>query len=111
MIIDLDSHLRETYFLDEVYKLEEPYVQFTPVRVGDGKYQASSFRHNLHTVDAKVRAIFNHTYMSDPKLKWRGGEYADIQVGGYDMERKLKDMAREGVDKAVIFQPRCTFRQ
>ncbi len=26
MIIDLDSHLREGYFMDEVYKLDGPYA-------------------------------------------------------------------------------------
>ena len=30
MIIDLDSHLREGYFMDEVYNLPEPYARFTP---------------------------------------------------------------------------------
>jgi hypothetical protein len=37
MIIDLDSHLREGYFLDEVYRLEEPYARYSPVKVGDGR--------------------------------------------------------------------------
>ena len=32
MIIDLDSHLRENVFMDEVYKLEPPYEEYTPVR-------------------------------------------------------------------------------
>jgi hypothetical protein len=31
MIIDLDSHLREGYFMDEVYKLEPPFEEYTPV--------------------------------------------------------------------------------
>ena len=33
MIIDLDSHLREGYFMDEVYNLPEPYARFTPQRM------------------------------------------------------------------------------
>lgn len=103
MIIDLDSHIREQYFLDEVYRLDEPFARFTPVRINDGKYQGARFRHTLDVFDPKVRAVFNHLYMSDPKLKWRGGEYADRQAGGYDMERKLKDMGLEGVNKAVMF--------
>jgi len=32
MIIDLDSHLREECFLDEVYRLDGPYATFTPRR-------------------------------------------------------------------------------
>jgi hypothetical protein len=39
MIIDLDSHLREIYFMDEVYKLEGRYAQYTPVKVNNGMYQ------------------------------------------------------------------------
>ena len=35
MIIDLDSHLREGYFMDEVYKLGEPFAQFTPRKAND----------------------------------------------------------------------------
>jgi hypothetical protein len=37
MIIDLDSHLREGYFMDEVYNLPEPYARFTPQRMGEGR--------------------------------------------------------------------------
>jgi hypothetical protein len=31
MIIDLDSHLREGYFADQVYKLAPPFEEYTPV--------------------------------------------------------------------------------
>ena len=102
MIIDLDSHLHENYFLDEVYKLEGPYARFTPVRVGDGKYQEARFEHSLNTVSAQASAIFNHRYMSEPKTNWRGGEYAARKVGGYDMEKRLEAIAREGVEKQLF---------
>lgn len=109
MIIDLDSHLREEYFMDEVYKLEEPYAQFTPVRVGDGKYQEARFVHQLpQLTDPRARAAFNHDYIYDPKQNWRGGEIARRQVGGYDMERRLSDIAREGVDKQIVFPTRIS---
>jgi hypothetical protein len=103
MIIDLDSHLREEYFLDQVYKLEGPYARFTPVRVGDGKYQDARFTHSLNPTNAKVNAVFDHSYMYDPRRKWRGGELAERQVGGHDMERRLKDVASESVDKQILF--------
>jgi len=103
MIIDLDSHLREEYFLDEVYKLDGPYARFTPVRVGEGKYQEAKFTHTLDPTNPKVGAIFGHGYMYDPKRKWRGGDLAERQAGGYDMERRLRDIAREGVDKQILF--------
>jgi hypothetical protein len=37
MIIDFDSHLREGYFMDEVYKLEGSYERFRPVKLNDGR--------------------------------------------------------------------------
>ncbi len=100
MIIDLDSHLREGYFIDEIYKLDEPYKKFSPVRMGDGKHHHTRFIHALEPGDPKARAAFKHTYMYDPKLN---PEIAERQVGGYDMERRLKDVRKEGIDKQIIF--------
>ena len=37
MIIDLDSHLRESYFMDQVYKLDPPYDELTPILIQDGE--------------------------------------------------------------------------
>lgn len=31
MIIDLDSHLWEGHFMDQVYKLESPFEAYTPM--------------------------------------------------------------------------------
>ena len=103
MIIDLDSHLHENYFLDEVFKVDGPYAKYAPVKVGTEKYQKARFMHSLHTTSAQALAIFDHSYMTDPNEQWRGGEYADRKAGGYDMERRLKDMAREGVDTEIMF--------
>jgi hypothetical protein len=60
MIIDLDSHLREIYFMDEVYKLEGAYTKYTPVKIGDGMYQKARFQHNLDPVSPKARAAVDH---------------------------------------------------
>lgn len=103
MIIDLDSHLREEYFLDEVYRLDGPLARFTPVRVGHGRHQQAKFSHTLNPTNAKVGAVFDHSYMYDPRQRWRGGEIAERQVGGYDMERRLRDIAGEGVEKQLLF--------
>jgi uncharacterized protein len=103
MIIDLDSHLREGYFFDEVYKLEEPYARFTPVRAGEGQDHLSRFIHSLDPGDPQGRAAHSHPYIYDPKVKWRGGEIAERQVGGYDMERRLADIRKEGIEKQIIF--------
>ena len=35
-IIDLDSHLRDGWLLDEIYQLPEPYAKYSPRRISDG---------------------------------------------------------------------------
>jgi uncharacterized protein len=103
VIIDLDSHLREGYYMDEVYKLEGPLAQYAPVRVGDGQHQYAKFRHDLSTEDRKAREIFAHPYIYDPELKWNGGDVAERQRGGWDMERRVRDNAQEGIDHQMLF--------
>jgi predicted TIM-barrel fold metal-dependent hydrolase len=106
-IIDLDSHLRDEYFLDEIYNLEGPFSRYTPVRIPTGdRPQEVRFEHQIPSLDKTPKRAsrgFDHRYMSDPKGNWRGGEYARRQVGGYDMDRRLQDMAIEGVDYQMIF--------
>ncbi len=41
-VIDADTHLREGYFLDEVYKLKGEFAKFTPRRTRDGEYHEDS---------------------------------------------------------------------
>ncbi|MBM2811557.1 MAG: Amidohydro-rel protein, partial [Chloroflexi bacterium] len=103
MIIDLDSHLRDGYFLDEIYQLEEPFAEYTPRRIGDGRHQAARFEHRLDPFPARARKAFNHDYIYDPKANWRGGDIARRQVGGYDMEYRLDDIAQEGIEKQIVF--------
>ncbi len=107
MIIDLDSHLREEYFLDEVYRLDGPYARYTPVRIGDGKYAEARFEVPFATTPTKARSGFEHRYMYDPKVRWRGGEIAERQAGGYDMERRLRDGSREGLQGQIVFPTRA----
>lgn len=105
-IIDLDSHLRDEYFLDDIYHLEGPFAEYTPVRVGTGKYQEARFTHRIPSLDQRPERAergFDHKYMSDPKRNWRGGEYARRQVGGYDMGARLEAMAIEGIDYQMVF--------
>ncbi len=54
MIIDLDSHLREGYFYDEVYNLPEPYSRFTPQKAGEGNHN-TKFIHSLDPGDPQGR--------------------------------------------------------
>ena len=36
-VFDMDSHLREEYMMDEVYRLEGKFAHLTPVRLNDEK--------------------------------------------------------------------------
>jgi uncharacterized protein len=105
MIIDVDSHLREEYFLDEVYKLEGQFADWTPKRVVDGAPHERRFDTKFKGRDhgAKSPKTYDHTYMYDPKANWRGGEIARRQVAGYDMQFRVNGNAVEGVDKQFIF--------
>ena len=100
MIIDMDSHLREGYFLDEVYKLDGPLARFTPKKAGDGRSHATRFIHSLEPGDAAALRAFKHPYIYDPK---NDPELADRQRGGYDVARRRADARREGIDRQVIF--------
>ena len=104
MIIDLDSHLREGYFMDEVYKLGEPFAQFTPRRANDeGRSHGTRFIHSLEPLNPQGLATHKHPYIYDPKVNWRAGEIAERQVGGYDMARRLDDIGKERIDKEILF--------
>ena len=45
-IVDLDSHLRDGWLLDEIYQLP-PFTRYSPRKIGDGKYFYSKFEHDL----------------------------------------------------------------
>jgi predicted TIM-barrel fold metal-dependent hydrolase len=107
-IIDLDSHLRDGWFLDEIYKLDPPFAGETPRRIGNGALFYSKFEHALGPeADLKAIASFknpvSHTVFYDPKTKRHDGEIARWQQGGYDMEYRMKDNAREKIDMQFVF--------
>jgi len=108
MIIDFDSHLREGYFMDEVYKLDGPYERFRPVKLNDGRTHNTKFLHSLDPISPQGHAAHRHPYIYDPKTNWRGGDIAARQVGGYDMARRREDIGREGIDKQLIFPTQIT---
>lgn len=103
MIIDLDSHLREGYFLDEVYKLNGVYEKFTPRRIGEGRSHKTIFLHHIDPINPQGKAAHSHPYIYDPDRNWRGGEVAARQVCGYDMDKRRKDISKEGIEKQIIF--------
>src|SRR5258706_6481802 len=108
MIIDFDSHLREGYFMDEVYKLDGPYERFRPVKLNDGRTHGTKFLHSLDPISPQGHAAHRHPYIYDPKTNWRGGDVAARQVGGYDMARRREDIGKEGIDKQLLFPTQIT---
>ena len=106
MIIDLDSHLREGYFADQVYKLEPPFEDYTPVCIQEGEPYQRKFRtkwQRQERLGEGSSQSYNHGYMYDPKENWRGGDIARRQVVGYDMNKRLEGNVLESLDKQVIF--------
>jgi hypothetical protein len=59
MIIDLDSHLRDGYLLDEIYKLEGRWAKFTPVRMEGGSGHRRKFIHSLDPIGDNAARILN----------------------------------------------------
>ena len=49
MVIDFDSHLREGYFMDEVYRFEGALERFRPTKMNDGRTHNTKFVHSLDT--------------------------------------------------------------
>lgn len=89
--------------MDEVFKLEGPLAEFTPRRVGDAKYQAAKFESRIEGRKDSTNSHYNHDVIYDLDANWCGGEVARRQVGGYDLEVRLKDARREEIDHQVLF--------
>lgn len=102
-VFDMDSHLREEYVLDEVYRLSGKFGDQSPLRLSGEKNVRAKFRHNLRPWPAEVSAHFNHSIIYDPEAAWNGGEIARRQAGGWDMEQRLKDNERECIDRQMLF--------
>lgn len=106
MIIDLDSHLREEYLLDEVYRLEGAFADKSPVRIGGGEGTHAKFHTGFISEPTRANRQFDHTYMYDPDENWQGGAIAERQQGGWKMDRRLRDMDAEGIEHQMIFPTR-----
>ena len=79
-VFDMDSHLREEYIMDEVYRLEGKFAHLTPVRLAGDKNVRAKFKHELHPWPRDVVAHFNHSIVYDPQANWNGGDIARRQV-------------------------------
>jgi predicted TIM-barrel fold metal-dependent hydrolase len=102
MIIDVDSHLRENYYLDEMYRLDEPFADYTPIRIVDGAPPERKFQSKIPPGPSGTNG-YNHGYMYDLKVGWRGGEIAQRQVTGWDMAQRVVANKWESLDKQFVF--------
>ncbi|MEX0805499.1 MAG: hypothetical protein WD688_19595 [Candidatus Binatia bacterium] len=53
--------------------------------------------------NANFKKPITHQVFYNPEANRRGNEVMRWQQGGYDMEYRMKDNAREGVDVQMIF--------
>lgn len=102
-VFDMDSHLREEYIMDEVYRLEGKFAHLTPVRLSGEKNVRAKFRHEFQPWPKEVVAHFSHARVYDPQENWNGGDVARRQVGGYDMDIRLANNDKEGIDHQFLF--------
>ena len=102
-MIDADTHLREGYFMDEVYNLSGEFAKFTPKRTRDGAYHEVAFAHDLDPWGPEVEKFGSHRQLYSPDR--HDGRIAAMQPGGYDKEQRIRDLAASGIDKQVLF---CT---
>ena len=102
-MIDADTHLREGYFLDEVYKLSGEFAARTPRKIRGGAYHEIKFEHDLEPWGDEVEKYGGHRQLYSPER--HDGRIAAMQHGGYDIEKRIADLAEGGVEKQVLF---CT---
>ncbi len=100
---DMDSHLREEYFLDEVYRLDGKFAHLTPVRLDNQRDVRTKFKHSFRPWPEEVGRHFNHDIVYDTTANWNGGAVAARQVGGYDMAHRIKSNDSEGIDFQFLF--------
>ncbi|MEE8140319.1 MAG: hypothetical protein V3T66_05335, partial [Alphaproteobacteria bacterium] len=109
MTIDLDSHLREEYFLDEVYKLDGAFADKTPKKVAEGKYPIDNkFEYSFFPWTEREEKSYNHDWIYHPDENYLDGEMASRQVGGYDMATRVQHNARAEIDQQFIFPTAIT---
>ena len=98
LVIDMDSHLRDGYFLDEIYDLKGEFAKYRPKKLNNPEdIREVEFEHPFSGSSAK------HDWIYFTKTKWLGGEIAEHQEGGFNMKRRVADNDKEGIDKQIIF--------
>jgi len=102
-VFDMDSHLREEFVMDEAFALDGEFAGRRPVRLNNEPYFKAKFKHDLSPWSPEVSKHFHHHHVYDPDVKWRGGECAARQIGGIDMELRIKSNDAEGIDVQFLF--------
>ncbi|HXF32980.1 MAG TPA: amidohydrolase family protein [Candidatus Acidoferrales bacterium] len=102
-VFDMDSHLRESYVMDEAFALDGEFANFRPVRLNDERGFKAKFKHSLAPFSTRVNQSFDHDFVYDPDVNWQGGEVARRQMGGIDMDFRIRDNEREGIDVQFMF--------
>lgn len=102
-VFDMDSHLRESYVMDEAFALDGEFAQYRPVRLNDETMFKARFKHDFHPWPEAPLRKFDHSVVYDPDANWQGGEVARRQVGGVDMSVRVRDNEAEGIDVQFMF--------
>ena len=98
LVIDMDSHLRDSYFLDEIYDLRDEFAKSKPRKLNHpDDIREVEFEHPFSGSSAA------HDWIYYKKTNWLGGEIAERQEGGFDMTRRIADNDKEGIDKQIVF--------
>ena len=86
LVIDMDSHLRDGYFLDKIYDLKGEFASYTPKKLNDPEdIREVQFDHAFNPSSAP------HEWIYFKKTNWLGGEIAERQEGGFNMKRRVSD--------------------
>ena len=97
-VIDMDSHLRDGYFLDQIYDLDGEYADLKPKKLNDPEdIRETEFAHTFNPSSAP------HDWIYFTKTNWFGSDIAERQQGGYDMDRRVADNDVEGIDLQFLF--------
>ena len=94
----MDSHLRDGYFLDEIYDLKGQFAKSRPKKLNNpDDIRKVEFEHPFSGSSAK------HDWIYFKKTNWLGGEIAERQQGGFDMKRRAADNDQEGIAASNSF--------
>ena len=85
LVIDMDSHLRDSYFLDQIYDLKGEFAKHTPKKLNNPEdIREVEFEHPFTGSSAK------HDWIYFKKTNWLGGEISERQEGGFNMKRAFR---------------------